>query len=74
MRVAAWTHLPVVNQEDLQILRYGSGQTYKPHMDVLEKDTEGRRKATVIIYLSGGCCTNLCGAPLHFLFFFLHIG
>ncbi|CAD7698175.1 unnamed protein product [Ostreobium quekettii] len=52
-RLSEWTHLPMINQEDVQILRYADGQTYRPHMDVLaEDDEDGRRQATALIYLS----------------------
>eukprot|EP00803_Ostreobium_quekettii_P011081 evm.model.scf_170.5 EVM.evm.TU.scf_170.5 scf_170:99888-110092(-) len=52
-RLSEWTHLPMINQEDVQILRYGHGQNYKPHMDVLVvDDDDGRRQATVLVYLS----------------------
>lgn len=35
-RLAHWTHLNMSHQEDMQILRYGPGQKYGAHMDVLE--------------------------------------
>lgn len=44
-RLALFTHLPVENQEDLQILWYGIGNQYKPHMDSLG------RVCTVLMYL-----------------------
>ncbi|GMH38511.1 hypothetical protein BSKO_06395 [Bryopsis sp. KO-2023] len=50
-RIANWTHLPEINQEDLQVLRYGSGQQYRPHMDVLDDNDDGKRVATVLMYL-----------------------
>lgn len=61
-RIAVWTHLPVENQEDLQVLRYYPGQKYGAHWD--EKDPlnededavggEGAsiRIATVLLYLA----------------------
>jgi hypothetical protein len=59
-RVSAWLGVPVDFQEDTQILRYGQGQMYKPHMD------SNGRMCTVLIYLTGspvnfagtllGCC------------------
>ncbi|GLI59753.1 hypothetical protein VaNZ11_001703 [Volvox africanus] len=51
-RVAAWTQIPVVHQEDTQILRYGLGQQYKVHADTLRDDEAGVRVATVLIYLN----------------------
>ncbi|GIL88965.1 hypothetical protein Vretimale_16243 [Volvox reticuliferus] len=51
-RVAAWTQVPVVHQEDTQILRYGLGQQYKVHADTLRDDEAGVRVATVLIYLN----------------------
>ena len=32
-RLQAWTGLPIVNQEDLQVLRYGVGQKYGAHCE-----------------------------------------
>ncbi|KAG2493976.1 hypothetical protein HYH03_007903 [Edaphochlamys debaryana] len=51
-RVAAWTQIPVVHQEDTQILRYGIGQQYKVHADTLVDPEAGVRVATVLIYLN----------------------
>ena len=51
-RVAAWTHLPVSHQEDIQVLRYGIGQFYKVHADTLRDDEAGVRVATVLVYLN----------------------
>ncbi|MEW5315416.1 MAG: hypothetical protein WDW38_006847 [Sanguina aurantia] len=51
-RIAAWTHLPVSHQEDLQLLRYGVGQFYKVHSDTLRDDEAGIRVATVLLYLN----------------------
>eukprot|EP01023_Acetabularia_acetabulum_P065302 TRINITY_DN8627_c0_g1_i6.p2 TRINITY_DN8627_c0_g1~~TRINITY_DN8627_c0_g1_i6.p2 ORF type:complete len:233 (+),score=27.24 TRINITY_DN8627_c0_g1_i6:493-1191(+) len=45
-KVANWTHLPVENQEDMQILRYSEGQEYKEHFD------SNGRVATVLLYLT----------------------
>ena len=51
-RVAHWTHLPLANQEDTQVLRYVDGQNYKAHYD--SSDTfDSPRVATVLLYLSG---------------------
>lgn len=52
-RVADWVRIPEVHMEDLQVLRYGHMQTYKPHMDTLGDDEAGARVATVLLYLSG---------------------
>eukprot|EP00892_Ulva_mutabilis_P006532 jgi/Ulvmu1/4250/UM192_0010.1 len=45
-RLAKWTGLPYVNQEEMQVLRYSPGQNYKQHMD------SNGRMATVLIYLT----------------------
>ncbi|GFR41348.1 hypothetical protein Agub_g1961 [Astrephomene gubernaculifera] len=49
-RVAQLTHVPVVYQEDMQVLRYGLGQYYHRHTDSLEDDSP--RLATALLYLS----------------------
>lgn len=49
-RLAAWTHLNVSHQEDMQILRYGIGQKYGAHYDSLVEGSP--RVATVLLYLS----------------------
>eukprot|EP00798_Chlamydomonas_sp_ICE-L_P011647 gene11647-34356_t len=49
-RITLITHLPVENQEDIQILRYANGQYYHEHTDSL--DNENPRVATLLIYLS----------------------
>lgn len=49
-RIAKWTHLNVSHQEDMQVLRYGVGQEYKPHYDSLVE--ESPRVATVVLYLN----------------------
>ncbi len=46
-RLADWTGQPVVNQEDIQILRYENRQKYGAHYDSLG------RLCTVLIYLAG---------------------
>ncbi|KAI8475354.1 MAG: hypothetical protein J3K34DRAFT_404626 [Monoraphidium minutum] len=51
-RVADWARVPVVNGEDMQILRYDVGQEYKKHFDGLMDDKAGPRVATVLLYLS----------------------
>eukprot|EP00208_Stichococcus_sp_RCC1054_P005213 CAMPEP_0206139930 /NCGR_PEP_ID=MMETSP1473-20131121/7815_1 /ASSEMBLY_ACC=CAM_ASM_001109 /TAXON_ID=1461547 /ORGANISM="Stichococcus sp, Strain RCC1054" /LENGTH=364 /DNA_ID=CAMNT_0053533881 /DNA_START=282 /DNA_END=1376 /DNA_ORIENTATION=- len=49
-RLADWTQLPVLMQEDMQILRYGVGQFYGAHFDSLIEVSP--RVATVLIYLA----------------------
>lgn len=44
-RLANWTQMPIINQEDVQILRYDVGQKYGAHYDALG------RICTVLIYL-----------------------
>ncbi|KIZ06710.1 hypothetical protein MNEG_1236 [Monoraphidium neglectum] len=51
-RVASWAHLPEDHSEDLQVLRYSDGQSYRPHMDTLQDKEFGPRVATVLLYLS----------------------
>lgn len=48
-RLEQWTLLPIVHQEDMQILRYAAGQKYGAHYDSLDKDSP--RIATVLLYL-----------------------
>ena len=57
-RIAAFTHLPVENGEDIQVLRYDKGQKYGPHYDYFDNyvgdkigNNGGQRKATVLMYL-----------------------
>lgn len=49
-RLADWTQLPAVHQEDLQVLRYDIGQKYGAHYDSLID--ESPRIATVLLYLN----------------------
>ncbi|KAL4447638.1 hypothetical protein ABPG75_004857 [Micractinium tetrahymenae] len=62
-RVAAATHLPNANHEDLQVLRYEKGQTYRDHYDINDSPERlaqmkasgqlgGMRSATLLMYLS----------------------
>ncbi|GAB4827781.1 Probable prolyl 4-hydroxylase 7, variant 2 [Ancistrocladus abbreviatus] len=55
-RIAAWTFLPIENGEAMQILRYGHGQKYEPHVDYFDdkinQELGGHRFATVLMYLS----------------------
>ncbi|CAI5467395.1 unnamed protein product [Closterium sp. Yama58-4] len=55
-RIAAWTFLPVENQEAMQVLRYQEGQKYEAHHDYFEKEGQqgGHRYATVLMYLTEG--------------------
>lgn len=49
-RLALWSQIPVVHQEDLQVLRYSPGEKFDPHYDMFG------RVMTVIMYLMGACC------------------
>uniref|UniRef100_A0A7R9VYF6 Fe2OG dioxygenase domain-containing protein n=1 Tax=Chlamydomonas euryale TaxID=1486919 RepID=A0A7R9VYF6_9CHLO len=51
-RVAAWTHIPLEHQEDIQVLRYEAGQFYKVHADTIRDPQAGVRVATVLVYLN----------------------
>lgn len=51
-RIAQWARIPQVNAEDMQVLRYGLGQQYKPHMDSLRDEESGPRVCTVLLYLN----------------------
>ncbi|CAI7739256.1 unnamed protein product [Closterium sp. NIES-53] len=55
-RVAAWTFLPIENQEAMQVLRYRDGQEYGAHWDYIDPAKAptpgGPRYATVLMYLS----------------------
>lgn len=51
-RIAEWTKLPEIHQEDMQVLRYGQGQQYRVHMDTLHTEEGGPRVATVLMYLA----------------------
>lgn len=42
------------------MLRYGQGQYYKAHMDVLSDEVAGPRVCTILLYLNGALA---CGAP-----------
>lgn len=60
-RLEQWTLLPLVHQEDMQILRYAAGQKYGAHYDSLDKDSP--RIATVLLYLRA---TDLDGGETAF--------
>lgn len=51
-RIAEWARIPEVHAEDTQVLRYGLGQEYKPHMDTLKDNDAGPRVCTVLMYLN----------------------
>ncbi|CAI5467750.1 unnamed protein product [Closterium sp. Yama58-4] len=55
-RVAAWTFLPIENQEAMQVLRYRDGQEYGAHWDYIDPAKAptpgGPRYATVLMYLT----------------------
>jgi hypothetical protein len=46
-RIAKWSGVPVSHQEDMQVLRYSIGESYKEHMDA------NGRMCTVLLYLTG---------------------
>lgn len=45
----------MVLTQHVQVLRYGFGQQYRPHMDTLRDDDAGPRVCTVLMYLNGEC-------------------
>ena len=55
-RVSQLTGDPVSRMENVQVLRYGPGEEYKPHFDACDDGCDGGRnmprKATVYIYLN----------------------
>ncbi|KAM0952096.1 putative procollagen-proline 4-dioxygenase [Dioscorea sansibarensis] len=55
-RIATWTFLPEDNGEVMQILHYGHGENYDPHLDFFLDEVDpkpsGHRVATVLMYLS----------------------
>lgn len=54
-RISLWTHLPIENQEDIQVLRYQKSQTYGAHFDSGNNPNEPGphwRLATFLMYLS----------------------
>jgi prolyl 4-hydroxylase len=62
-RVAKKTGMPIENQEDLQVVSYGSGGFFKPHYDPCDGEKEfcqrmdgsaGPRVWTYLIYLNDG--------------------
>ena len=57
-RIAAFTHIPPENGEDIQVLHYDKGQKYGAHYDYFDGyvgkkigNNGGQRKATVLMYL-----------------------
>ncbi|GJZ40475.1 probable prolyl 4-hydroxylase 4, partial [Tanacetum coccineum] len=55
-KIATWTFIPKENGEDIQVLKYESGQKYDPHFDYFSDPVNvargGHRIATVLMYLS----------------------
>ena len=55
-KLSEWSLIPLGHGEGLQLLRYGSGQEYKPHFDYFFHeggiDNGGNRLATVLMYVS----------------------
>ena len=53
-RISNMTEIPILNSEDLQLLRYGPGQLYVTHHDYIEYEIDrqaGVRIITVYLYL-----------------------
>lgn len=55
-RIARWTLLPVLHQENPQVLSYTPGQQYRAHFDFFQDNSTvqngGNRAATVVVYLN----------------------
>lgn len=54
-RISNVTKIPILNSEDLQLLRYGPGQLYNTHHDYIEYETDrqgGVRIITIYLYLN----------------------
>lgn len=55
-KISAWSFLPKENGEDIQVLRYESGQKYEAHYDYFSDKVNiargGNRMVTVLMYLS----------------------
>jgi prolyl 4-hydroxylase len=49
-RIARWALLPVGHQENMQVLKYGAGQQYRPHWDFFQVclRAEGMRVAGAV--------------------------
>ena len=57
-RISLFTHVPIVHQEEIQVLRYTKGQKYSAHYDSSYDNNDvgpHHRLATFYMYLSGGC-------------------
>lgn len=52
-RIAAATRTKVTQGEPLTVLRYGPGQQYRPHLDILPNG-DNQRMLTAILYLNDG--------------------
>ncbi len=50
-RVANWVQIPGSHTEGMEVLRYGEGAWFEPHIDYNE-DQAGHRVATVLLYLN----------------------
>ena len=66
-RCAVFSGIPVVNQEQMQLLRYRDGQKYSDHTDGLISENGGKR-ITVLMFLhaptEGGETSFVLGNPL----------
>lgn len=68
-RIEHVTQIPQTNSESLQLLRYGEGQYYRTHHDLIEHQTNrppGVRIITFYIYLNGNEDSGLEGGGTRF--------
>ena len=68
-RIEHLTQIPQKNSESLQLLRYGEGQYYRTHHDLIEHQTNrppGVRILTFYIYLNGNEDSGLEGGGTNF--------
>ena len=68
-RIEYLTHIPQTNSESLQLLRYGEGQYYGVHHDLIQEQTHrppGVRILTFYMYLNGNEDSGLEGGGTSF--------